>query len=120
PIQGGMIDDFIDRKLGRKPIAYALPELEPILRETYGVFVYQEQVMQAANHLAGYSLGQADILRKAMGKKQMEEMDRQRARFVDGARARGLDAKAVERVFDLMAQFAGYGFNKSHAAAYAW
>ncbi|HEY7838719.1 MAG TPA: DNA polymerase III subunit alpha [Terriglobales bacterium] len=120
PIQGGMIDDFIDRKLGRKPIAYALPELEPILRETYGVFVYQEQVMQAANHLAGYSLGQADILRKAMGKKQMEEMDRQRTRFVEGARARGLDAKAVERVFDLMAQFAGYGFNKSHAAAYAW
>jgi len=120
PIQGGMIDDFIDRKHGRKPIAYALPELEPILQETFGVFVYQEQVMQAANHLAGYSLAQADILRKAMGKKNAEEMDRQRANFIAGAKQRSLDAKAVERVFDLMAQFAGYGFNKSHAAAYAW
>jgi len=120
PIQGGMIDDFIDRKHGRKPIAYALPELEPILAETFGVFVYQEQVMQAANRLAGYSLGQADILRKAMGKKQAEEMDRQRAKFVAGARERGLPAEPVERVFDLMAQFAAYGFNKSHSAAYAW
>ncbi|HXE30326.1 MAG TPA: DNA polymerase III subunit alpha [Terriglobales bacterium] len=120
PIQGGMIDDFIERKLGRKPIAYTVPELEPILRETYGVFVYQEQVMQAANQLAGYSLGQADILRKAMGKKNQEEMDRQRVKFVEGARQRGLPSGPVERVFDLMAQFAGYGFNKSHAAAYAW
>ena len=120
PIQGGMIDDFIDRKLGRKPVAYALPELEPILAETFGVFVYQEQVMQAAHRLAGYSLGQADILRKAMGKKQAEEMARQRQQFVNGATGRGLPREPVERVFDLMAQFAGYGFNKSHAAAYAW
>ncbi|MGH3183320.1 MAG: DNA polymerase III subunit alpha, partial [Streptosporangiaceae bacterium] len=86
PIQGGMIDDFIERRHGRKAIAYALPELEPILAETFGVFVYQEQVMQAAHVLAGYSLGQADILRKAMGKKQPEEMDRQRERFLAGAR----------------------------------
>jgi len=120
PIQGGMIDDFIDRKLGRKPIAYELPELQPILQETFGVFVYQEQVMQAANQLAGYSLGQADILRKAMGKKNQQEMDKQRARFISGATERGLAKGKVEHVFDLMAQFAGYGFNKSHAAAYAW
>jgi DNA polymerase-3 subunit alpha len=120
PIQGGMIDDFIDRKLGRKPISYELPQLEPILAETYGVFLYQEQVMQAAHVLAGYSLGQADVLRKAMGKKQAEEMQRQRDQFLAGARERGLPAEGAARVFDLMAQFAGYGFNKSHAAAYAW
>ncbi|MGH9481812.1 MAG: DNA polymerase III subunit alpha [Terriglobales bacterium] len=120
PIQGGMIDDFIERRHGRKAIAYALPELEPILAETFGVFVYQEQVMQAGHVLAGYSLGQADILRKAMGKKQPEEMDRQRERFLAGARARNLPGDTVARVFDLMAQFAGYGFTKSHAAAYAW
>ncbi|TAN21793.1 MAG: DNA polymerase III subunit alpha [Acidobacteria bacterium] len=120
PIQGGMIDDFIDRKLGRKPIAYALEELQPILEETFGVFVYQEQVMQAANVLAGYTLGQADILRKAMGKKNQQEMDRQRDSFLQGAGARGLPRAKVEAVFDLMAQFAGYGFNKSHAAAYGW
>ncbi|HET9783826.1 MAG TPA: DNA polymerase III subunit alpha [Terriglobales bacterium] len=120
PIQGGMIDDFIDRKLGRKPIAYELEALQPILQETFGVFVYQEQVMQAANQLAGYSLGQADILRKAMGKKNQQEMDQQRVKFIAGAIERGLPAAKVEHVFDLMAQFAGYGFNKSHAAAYAW
>jgi DNA polymerase-3 subunit alpha len=120
PIQGGMIDDFIDRKLGRKPIAYELPQLESILAETYGVFVYQEQVMQAAHLLAGYTLGQADVLRKAMGKKQAEEMQRQRDQFLAGARARDVPADGAARVFDLMAQFAGYGFNKSHAAAYAW
>ncbi|MGH9485060.1 MAG: DNA polymerase III subunit alpha, partial [Terriglobales bacterium] len=120
PIQGGMIDDFIDRKLGRKPIAYAFDELQPILEETFGVFVYQEQVMQAANVLAGYTLGQADILRKAMGKKNQQEMDRQRDSFLQGAQARGLPRAKVEAVFDLMAQFAGYGFNKSHAAAYGW
>ncbi len=120
PIQGGMIDDFIDRKLGRKPIAYELPQLEPILAETYGVFLYQEQVMQAAHALAGYSLGQADVLRKAMGKKQAAEMERQRAQFLAGARERGLPGEGAAHVFDLMAQFAGYGFNKSHAAAYAW
>ncbi len=119
PIQGGMIDDFIERRHGRRPIQYELPELEPILAETLGVFVYQEQVMQAAHVLAGYSLGEADLLRRAMGKKKPEEMKRQREKFSAGARARGLERAAVERIFDLMAQFAGYGFNKSHAAAYA-
>lgn len=119
PIQGGMIDDFIARKHGRKAISYELPELEPILAETLGVFVYQEQVMQAAHHLAGYSLGEADLLRRAMGKKKQEEMDRQREKFIAGATARGLPQAAVAHIFDLMAQFAGYGFNKSHAAAYA-
>ncbi|MGH9473954.1 MAG: DNA polymerase III subunit alpha [Terriglobales bacterium] len=119
PIQGGMIDDFIARKHGRRAISYELPELEPILAETSGVFLYQEQVMQAAHRLAGYSLGEADMLRRAMGKKKPEEMARQREKFVRGAVAAGLPAGAVERIFELMAQFAGYGFNKSHAAAYA-
>ena len=119
PIQGGMIDDFIDRKHGRRKIEYELPELEPILSETLGVFVYQEQVMQAANRLAGYSLGEADMLRRAMGKKQPEEMAKHRQKFVAGALERKLPQDKVEHIFDLMAQFAGYGFNKSHSAAYA-
>ncbi|HEX6467415.1 MAG TPA: DNA polymerase III subunit alpha, partial [Terriglobales bacterium] len=119
PIQGGMIDDFIDRKHGRKKVEYELPELEEILRETLGVIVYQEQVMQIANRLAGYSLGEADLLRRAMGKKIAEEMGQQRERFVKGALQRGLPEKKVVRIFDLMEQFAGYGFNKSHSAAYA-
>ncbi|MCI0356820.1 MAG: DNA polymerase III subunit alpha [Acidobacteria bacterium] len=119
PIQGGMIDDFIDRKHGRKPIHYELPELEEILRETLGVIVYQEQVMQIANRLAGYSLGEADLLRRAMGKKKAEEMAAQREKFVRGAVQRGFPERAVVRIFDLMEQFAGYGFNKSHSAAYA-
>ena len=119
PIQGGMIDDFIERKLGRRKIEYELPELKEMLEETYGVIVYQEQVMQIANRLAGYSLGEADLLRRAMGKKQAEEMAAQRDRFVRGAHERGLPAKKIEKIFDLMAQFAGYGFNKSHSAAYA-
>jgi DNA polymerase-3 subunit alpha len=119
PIQGGMIDDFIDRKWGRKPIAYELPELEAILKETLGVIVYQEQVMQIANRLAGYLLGEADLLRRAMGKKRPEEMAQQRERFVQGALERGFPERKVVRIFDLMEQFAGYGFNKSHSAAYA-
>src|SRR5438477_1193484 len=119
PIQGGMIDDFIDRKHGRKRIEYELPELKEILEETLGVIVYQEQVMQIANKLAGYSLGEADLLRRAMGKKKAEEMAQQRERFVRGATERGFPAKKVEKLFDLMEQFAGYGFNKSHSAAYA-
>src|SRR5271169_3814384 len=119
PIQGGMIDDFIDRKHGRKPIAYELPELEEILKETLGVIVYQEQVMQIANRLAGYSLGEADLLRRAMGKKNPVEMAAQRERFVQGAVERKYPEKKIEKIFDLMAQFAGYGFNKSHSAAYA-
>ncbi|HEX3354828.1 MAG TPA: DNA polymerase III subunit alpha [Terriglobales bacterium] len=119
PIQGGMIDDFIDRKHGRKRIEYELPELQEILQETLGVIVYQEQVMQIANRLAGYSLGEADLLRRAMGKKKHEEMAQQRERFIEGAVQRGYPPKKIEKIFDLMAQFAGYGFNKSHSAAYA-
>src|SRR3984885_497085 len=114
-----MIDDFIERKHGRRKIEYELPELKEILQETLGVFVYQEQVMQAANKLAGYSLGEADLLRRAMGKKKPEEMAAQRERFVQGATKNGLPPKKIEKIFDLMAQFAGYGFNKSHSAAYA-
>src|ERR1700756_5614725 len=119
PIQGGMIDDFIDRKHGRKKIEYELPEPKEILEETLGVIVYQEQVMQIANKLAGYSLGEADLLRRAMGKKIASEMAAQRERFVTGANQRGYPPKKIEKIFDLMAQFAGYGFNKSHSAAYA-
>jgi len=119
PIQGGMIDDFIERKHGRRKIEYELPELKDILQETLGVIVYQEQVMQAANKLAGYSLGEADLLRRAMGKKNAEEMAKQRERFVQGATKNGYPSKKIEKIFDLMAQFAGYGFNKSHSAAYA-
>src|SRR5579864_1109217 len=119
PIQGGMIDDFIERKWGRRAVQYDLPELKELLEETYGVIVYQEQVMQISNRLAGYSLGDADLLRRAMGKKKPEEMAKQRERFIKGALERGFPAKKIEKIFDLMAQFAGYGFNKSHSAAYA-
>jgi len=119
PIQGGMIDDFIARKHGHKKVEYELPELEEILRETLGVIVYQEQVMQVAQRLAGYSLGEADLLRRAMGKKIVEEMAKQRERFVKGAVERGFNNRKIEKIFDLMAQFAEYGFNKSHSAAYA-
>ncbi len=120
PIQGGMVTDFIDRKHGRKAVTYDLPELKDILEETYGVIVYQEQVMQIANRLAGYSLGEADLLRRAMGKKKPEEMSKQRERFLAGAVERGHPRKKAEKIFDLMEQFAGYGFNKSHSAAYAY
>jgi DNA polymerase-3 subunit alpha len=120
PIQGGMIPDFIDRKHGRKPVAYDLPELKEILEETYGVILYQEQVIQISNRLAGYSLGQADVLRRAMGKKNVLEMAMQREHFIKGATERGYPAKKIAKIFDLMQQFAGYGFNKSHSAAYAY
>jgi len=119
PIQGGMIDDFMERKHGRRKIEYELPELKEILEETLGVIVYQEQVMQIANRLAGYSLGEADLLRRAMGKKIPAEMAAQRERFVTGAVQRNYPPRKIEKIFDLMAQFAGYGFNKSHSAAYA-
>src|SRR5271167_68176 len=119
PIQGGMIEDFVERKWGRKKIEYELPELEPHLKETFGVIVYQEQVMQIAHSLAGYSLGEADLLRRAMGKKDPDAMAKQRDRFVRGAVERGFPQKKIEKLFDLMEQFAGYGFNKSHSAAYA-
>src|SRR2546427_530438 len=119
PIQGGMIDDFIDRKHGRKKVSYDLPVLQEILEETYGVILYQEQVMQIANRLAGFSLGEADILRRAMGKKNRDEMAAQREKFLTGCAAHKVPPKKAERIFDLMAEFAGYGFNKSHSCAYA-
>ncbi len=119
PIQGGMIDDFIDRRHARVQVTYQLPELEEILRETYGVIVYQEQVMQIASKLAGFSLGGADVLRSAMGKKKKAEMARQRKKFLAGAKQRGIPAATARGIFDLMEQFGGYGFNKSHSAAYA-
>src|SRR5271170_2860199 len=119
PIQGGMIDHFIDRKHGRKSIEYELPELKEMLEDTWGVIVYQEQVMQIANRLAGYSLGEADVLRRAMGKKKPEEMAQQRERFVEGAVQRGYPPKKIEKIFDLLAKFAEYGFPKAHSAAYA-
>ena len=119
PIQGGMIDDFIDRKHGRKAVEYELPEVKGILDETQGVIVYQEQVMRIANQLAGYSMGEADVLRRAMGKKIASEMAAQRERFVNGAVQRGYPHRKVEKVFDLMEQFAAYGFPKAHSAAYA-
>ena len=114
------IDAFCDGKAGRKPIVWPHPWLEPVLAETYGIIVYQEQVMQIAQILAGYTLGEADLLRRAMGKKKKEEMDQQRARFAAGAEAKGVDPDQARDIFDLVAKFAGYGFNKSHAAAYAY
>lgn len=119
PLQSGMVDDFIDRKHGRTAVEYPHPELEPVLGNTYGVILYQEQVMQIAQVLANYTLGGADILRKAMGKKNPAEMAKQRTLFVSGAEARGVDGELAESIFDLMEKFAGYGFNKSHSAAYA-
>lgn len=119
PLQSGMVDDFIDRKHGRAKVVYPHPEVEPILKPTYGVILYQEQVMQIAQVLAGYTLGAADLLRRAMGKKKPEEMAKQRSIFVDGAKARGVEEKTATYIFDLMEKFAGYGFNKSHSAAYA-
>lgn len=119
PLQSGMVDDFIDRKHGRARVHYPHPDLEPILEPTYGVILYQEQVMEIARVLANYSLGGADILRRAMGKKKPEEMAKQRQIFTDGAAARDIDCNVAEHIFDLMEKFAGYGFNKSHSAAYA-
>ncbi len=119
PLQSGMVDDFIERKHGREPVVYPLPQLEPILAETYGVILYQEQVMKIAQVLGGYSLGQADLLRRAMGKKNEREMTRQRQVFMDGAAKQKIPEDKARHIFDLMAHFAGYGFNKSHSAAYA-
>ena len=119
PLGGGMIDDFIKRKHGRTSVIYDLPELREILEETLGVILYQEQVQQIANKLAGYSLAEGDLLRRAMGKKKPKEMEAQREKFIAGARARSFDARKTARIFDLMVKFAGYGFNKAHSAAYA-
>ena len=115
-----MIDDFIRRRYGQTKVTYEHPALEPILKATYGVMVYQEQVMQIASALAGFALGEADILRKAMGKKNAEVMATQKQTFLEGCKARGVPEKKAGRIWDHMEQFAGYGFNKSHSAAYAW
>src|SRR6516164_5977306 len=119
PIQGGMIDDFINRKHGKTKVSYELPQLQDILEETYGVILYQEQVMQIANRLASFSLGEADLLRRAMGKKKKEEMAAQRAKFLGGCAKNKINDKKAEKIFNLMEEFAGYGFNKSHSCAYA-
>lgn len=118
PLGSGMVDDFIERKHGRQEIEYLLPQLESILAETYGIILYQEQVQKIAATLASYSLGEADLLRRAMGKKKPEEMAQQKARFVDGCKANSIDEKIADELFELMAKFAEYGFNKSHSAAY--
>lgn len=119
PLGSGMVDDFVERRHGRQKIKYLFPELESVLQETYGVIVYQEQVIKIASTIGGYSLGEADILRRAMGKKKAEVMDEQRQIFFDKSVARGFDGPRAAELFDLMAYFAGYGFNKSHSAAYA-
>jgi DNA polymerase III subunit alpha len=119
PLESGMVDDFINRKHGHTQVTYDFEELRPILHETYGVIVYQEQVQQVAMTLASYTAGAADLLRRAMGKKKPEEMAKQKEKFVSGARAKGFNADKIDHLFELMAKFAGYGFNKSHAAAYS-
>jgi DNA polymerase-3 subunit alpha len=124
PLDSGMVDDFVNRKHGRAEVAYPdakyqHEKLEPILKPTYGVIVYQEQVMQIAQELAGYTLGGADMLRRAMGKKKPEEMAKQRSTFEGGAKDQGVDPELAMKIFDLVEKFAGYGFNKSHSAAYA-
>ncbi|MGP9632299.1 DNA polymerase III subunit alpha [Halomonas sp. AOP43-A1-21] len=124
PLQSGMVDDFINRKHGRAEVSYPHPDyqhelLKPVLSPTYGIILYQEQVMQIAQVMAGYSLGQADMLRRAMGKKKPEEMAKQRDGFMEGCAANGIDKNLAGNIFDLVEKFAGYGFNKSHSAAYA-
>ena len=119
PLDSGMHDQFVDRKHGKLPVTYPHEMLEPVLSETYGVILYQEQVMQAAQVLAGFSLGQADILRRAMGKKDVAEMEKQREIFVEGCNKKDIKKATAEKIFDLIEKFAGYGFNKSHSAAYA-
>ena len=119
PLRSGMVDDYIARKQGKTEVKYELPALEPILADTYGVIAYQEQVMRISNVLAGFTLGEADVLRKAMGKKNAAVMAAMRKKFVDGAKARGISEKKATHIFDLMEHFAGYGFNKSHSTAYA-
>lgn len=119
PMGSGMVDDFVERKHGRVPVEWLHPSLSEVLGPTYGVIVYQEQVMQCAQVLAGYTLGGADLLRRAMGKKKQEEMDKERVKFVAGAEARGIDKKKAVDIFNLIDHFAGYGFNKSHSTCYS-
>ncbi len=120
PLDGGMVDDFIERHHGHKAVRYIVPEMREVLSNTYGIIVYQEQIMQLAQKLAGYSLGDADLMRRAMGKKKREEMSRHEEKFVAGAVERGLKREKAEQIFSLMAQFADYGFNRSHSVAYAY
>ena len=119
PLQSGMVDSFINRKHGREEVTYLHPLLEPLLKETYGVILYQEQVMRIANRLAGFTLNQADNLRKAMGKKKPEIMAKFKDQFMSGSLANGIPKEIAQNIFELMEYFAGYGFNKSHSAAYA-
>jgi DNA polymerase-3 subunit alpha len=119
PLKSGMVDDFVARKQGKTDVTYELPQLKPILADTYGVIAYQEQVMRIAAELAGFSMGQSDVLRKAMGKKDPKVMARQREAFMEGARAKGVNGRKATKIFDLMEYFAGYGFNKSHSTTYA-
>jgi len=119
PLRGGVVDDYIARKHGRKDIKYETPQMEPALKETYGVIAYQEQVMRLASELAGFTLGQADELRRAMGKKDAAKMLAQRDRFIQGAKANGISEKKATTIFELIEYFAGYGFNKSHSTTYA-
>ncbi|MBM3819233.1 MAG: DNA polymerase III subunit alpha [Acidimicrobiia bacterium] len=120
PLKSGMVDDWVSRKQGKTAVKYELPQLEPILSDTYGVIAYQEQVMRIAQAVAGFTLGQADVLRKAMGKKDPKVMAKQREAFLEGARAKGINEKKAIKLFELIEFFAGYGFNKSHSTAYAF
>jgi DNA polymerase-3 subunit alpha len=120
PLKSGMVDDFISRKQGKTEVKYELPQLVPILSDTYGVIAYQEQVMRIAAVLAGFTMGQSDVLRKAMGKKDPKVMAKQREAFMEGATRNGVNEKKAKKIFDLMEFFAGYGFNKSHSTTYAW
>ena len=120
PLKSGMVDDYISRKQGRTEIKYDLQQLAPILDDTYGVIAYQEQVMRIAAVLAGFTMGQSDMLRKAMGKKDPKVMAKQREAFMEGAKTKGVHEKKAAKIFDLMEYFAGYGFNKSHSTTYAW
>lgn len=119
PLASGMVADFIDRRHGKKEIEYLHPLLEPILKPTYGVIVYQEQVMRIASSLAGFTLGEADLLRRAMGKKKPEIIAGLKQQFVEGAQKKNIEKTTAEKIFELIEYFAGYGFNKSHSAAYA-
>lgn len=120
PLDGGMVDDYIERRHGRRKVTYIVPQMKEILENTYGILVYQEQIMQLAQALAGYSLGEADLMRRAMGKKKKEEMAKHEEKFIGGAVARGIQEDKARRIFTLMAQFADYGFNRSHSFAYAY
>jgi DNA polymerase-3 subunit alpha len=120
PLRSGMVDDYIARKQGKTEVVYELPQLEPVLKDTYGVIAYQEQVMRISNVVAGFTLGEADILRKAMGKKKADVMAKMREKFVAGAKKQGHNEKKAAHLFDLMEHFAGYGFNKSHSTTYAY